>query len=91
MKVAMQLILKGRVQGVGYRWFARENAERLSIVGHVKNLMDGEVEVVAQGEEEQVEAYIRLLKQGPAFSRVLDVDIRKLEVQDSLDRFQVVF
>ncbi len=68
--------VSGKVQGVYYRKFAQENAVRLGLAGFARNLPDGRVEVVAEGQHADVEKLIILLRQGPAFARVEDVDVR---------------
>ena len=58
--------ISGRVQGVGFRWFAREEARRLGLSGWVTNLPSGEVEVKAAGERSSLERLRRALQVGPA-------------------------
>ncbi len=65
--------VQGRVQGVGFRWFVRRNAERLSIVGHAANLPDGSVEVVAFGTGSAIQELERILATGPPLARVTEV------------------
>jgi acylphosphatase len=60
----------GRVQGVGFRWFIREEARRLGVAGWVRNLPTGEVEVLAEGEEAELTALARAIGKGPPGSRV---------------------
>lgn len=55
------VFVRGRVQGVGFRWWTRSRALELGLVGHARNLPDGRVEVNAQGPAEQVQGLIRLL------------------------------
>jgi acylphosphatase len=55
------IFVRGRVQGVGFRWWTRARALELGLVGHARNLPDGRVEVNAQGSEEDVKALIELL------------------------------
>ena len=63
----------GRVQGVGYRYFAIKEAERLNIGGWARNTYDGEVEVWAEGSKEKLEIFLARLKQGPHYSHVVSV------------------
>jgi acylphosphatase len=67
---ARRFIISGRVQGVGYRYFALRAAEWCGIVGTARNLPDGTVEVVAQGDEAAVGAFRAHLERGPSFGRV---------------------
>jgi acylphosphatase len=77
------------VQGVGFRWFARESAERLGVSGWVKNLPDGTVEGEAEGEEAAVAEFVAALKKGPAFSRVDDVEARKVKETGGVGSFEI--
>ncbi len=76
----------GRVQGVGYRWWARTEATALGLSGNVRNEADGSVTVVVRGPEEAVSTLRERLAKGPPFARVLSVapfdapdDRRRLE------------
>jgi acylphosphatase len=64
------LLIHGRVQGVGYRFFVQETAEELGIFGWVRNTPDGSVEAYGEGKREDLEAWIKRLRQGPPLSRV---------------------
>jgi len=70
---AYQYLVEGRVQGVGYRYFAMKTAEGLGICGFARNLPDGRVEVLAEGPEEVLEAFEARLREGPGFARVESV------------------
>ena len=63
-------IVRGRVRGVGYRFFAERAARELDVRGWVRNLPDGTVETLAEGEDEAVARYFERLRQGPRGSRV---------------------
>ncbi|MBL1434109.1 acylphosphatase [Candidatus Wolfebacteria bacterium] len=76
MEKRLHAIVSGRVQLVMYRDFARRKAQKLGIVGWVKNLKDNTVEVVAEGRKERLLEYIELLKEGPFLSEVKGVDIK---------------
>jgi acylphosphatase len=71
---AYRYLVQGRVQGVGYRYFALREAESLGVYGFVRNLPDGSVEVVGEGPEETLARFEEKLKEGPAFSRVAGVE-----------------
>lgn len=62
--------ISGRVQGVGFRWHAREVALGLGLVGRVRNHPDGSVKLVAEGRREDLEALLDWLERGPARARV---------------------
>ena len=63
-------IVRGRVPGVGYRFFAERAARELDVRGWVRNLPDGTVETLAEGDDEAVSRYFERLRQGPRGSRV---------------------
>lgn len=77
-KMQLFVIITGRVQGVGFRNFTQLNAKQLGINGYAKNLPNGTVEVVAEGDKAQLDALIALLKKGPRYARVdsLEIDER---------------
>ncbi len=68
-----RFIVSGRVQGVFFRASARDQAQRLDLSGHAKNLADGSVEVIACGDVANIEALERWLQTGPAAARVESV------------------
>jgi acylphosphatase len=67
--------VSGYVQGVGFRMFTRRVARELGVAGYVRNLPDGDVEAVAEGDVGALQELITRLERGPAGSRVLDVRI----------------
>ena len=71
----MHVVVRGRVQGVGFRMYSREQARRLRLTGWVRNRKDGAVEIVAEGEAERLNALLRWAREGgPPAGRVDDVD-----------------
>jgi len=85
------LIIEGDVVGVGYRsWMVRE-AEKLHIVGWVKNRQDQVIEAVVQGEEEQVKNMIELCKKGPDVAWVESVVNTERPVDNNLETFTVIY
>jgi acylphosphatase len=75
MRVRRQFVITGRVQGVGFRWFAYDAAVREGVDGWVRNLPDGSVEAEIEGEIEAVDRVEAALRRGPAASRVDDVNV----------------
>ncbi len=75
-KVRKHVWFRGRVQGVFFRAFTREAAERLGVNGWVRNLPDGRVEAVFEGPREAVEALLRRCQEGPPLARVEGVEIQ---------------
>jgi len=75
-KARFRAIVKGIVQGVGYRYFAVYQAQRIGgITGYVRNLRDGNVEVVAEGERGKLEQFLAELRKGPRAAKVTDVEV----------------
>lgn len=72
--IQKHLKIKGRVQGVGFRYFARQNASDLNIKGWVKNMPDGSVETVISGKPANVEEMKKRLREGPYSARVDHLD-----------------
>ena len=70
----LRVLVRGYVQGVGYRVFARREALALGLAGYVRNTEDGDVEVVAQGPREDLEALLTELQRGPSEAEVSSVD-----------------
>lgn len=79
----------GRVQGVGFRYFAQREATRLGLKGWVRNLSGGDVEVVAQGPEDVLQEMLRSLREGPALAWVQNVVVDWQAADKSLLTFEV--
>jgi len=70
-----RVVVRGRVQGVGFRWFVRERARALGLAGSVANRADGSVEVQAEGDQAAIDSFLDHLRAGPAGAQVLGVDV----------------
>jgi acylphosphatase len=70
----LHVIVRGRVQGVGFRWFVGENARKLGVAGWVRNREDGTVEVAAEGDGQAIESLRARLAKGPSGALVRSVD-----------------
>jgi len=88
MIIAKHVTIIGHVQGVFFRAWTREQAERLSITGWVRNCPDGRVDAHVEGEQAAVEEIVRQLRQGPPSARVDDVHLWDVEPCD-FDDFEV--
>lgn len=89
---AVHMIAHGRVQGVGFRFFVREQATPLGITGWVKNLPDGTVEILAEGDENEVlDVFIDRIRKGPLFGRIAELTVEWREPTNSYTRFGITF
>jgi acylphosphatase len=79
--LARRYLVRGRVQGVGYRYFAQHHAERLGVRGYVRNLDDGRVEVYAVATEDRISEFAGHIHQGPRWSDVRGVEEQEAAVQ----------
>jgi acylphosphatase len=82
MKKSVRLYIDGTVQGVFFRMFVKENAERYNVKGFVRNLESGKIEVFLEGNAEDVNKMIELCKKGPRHSQIKKVDIKQERFQD---------
>ena len=78
----IHIIVTGRVQGVGFRYFTVRCANNLGLRGWVRNLPDGGVEAVIQGQDDSIEQMIELLQKGPRASIVTDLKIEEIEQEE---------
>ncbi|WP_319583285.1 acylphosphatase [uncultured Pseudodesulfovibrio sp.] len=85
----MSAIIRGRVQGVWFRGWTRETARSLGVTGWVRNLPDGAVEVLAQGNEQQLDHLETRLWQGPSLARVTAIESRRTDADTLLADFSV--
>ena len=79
---AARFVVKGRVQGVGYRYFVLRHAEQLGLAGYARNQADGSVEVVVQGKAQAVDEVVRFCRVGPDGARVDHVKVDEHPASD---------
>lgn len=89
MIISRKLVVKGLVQGVGFRYFAQRIAAKHQVRGYVRNLQNGSVETLAQGSEISVEAFMRDLIAGPRHSRVDDIEEIVLDLDETYTSFRI--
>jgi acylphosphatase len=82
MKKSVRLYIKGSVQGVFFRRFVKDNANKLGIRGFIRNLEDGRVEIFIEGNLEEVKEMIELCKKGPPHAQVRNVEEKPEKFQD---------
>ncbi len=75
---AIYALIRGRVQGVGYRWFVHAVGRRLGLRGGVRNLRDGRVEVVAEGAQDLLDQLAEALRDGPSVADVSEVELTSM-------------
>lgn len=88
---AIYALVYGRVQGVGFRYSTANKGKALRLTGYARNMSDGSVEVVAEGDSPSIEKMIRFLKQGPPGSRVDRLDCKYKEVTGFYRRFSIEY
>ncbi len=88
-QITKSFIVKGRVQGVGFRWFVEREAQMLGLAGWVRNNPDGSVEVLATGTREQVNGLHSKLRQGPRAARVDEVEVSDANPVAGLKSFRI--
>ncbi len=89
MQICAHIVLSGRVQGVGFRWFLQRKATELGLTGYVRNRPDGKVEIEVEGAEDDVEEMIASAKRGPTFARVTDIDVEGKDFTGRYSTFEI--
>ncbi len=81
-KVAANLLISGKVQGVGYRFWTLQQAKKLGIVGWVKNLPDSRVEAVLMGNHSSIETMVKLCESGPPPAKVDNISVSWIKYEE---------
>jgi acylphosphatase len=89
--VRIHALVRGVVQGVGFRYFVLNAARTAGLVGFVKNLRDGSVEILAEGPRDELERFARDISEGPGRGLVRDVEFRWTESTGEFESFDVSF
>ncbi len=84
-----KVLLSGRVQGVGFRYYAERRAHQHNIAGYVRNTDDDKVEITCQGSQKDLDAFIREVKKGPAFAAVTHADIQPVDNPKNYHSFDI--
>ena len=87
--MARRFLVRGRVQGVGFRWFVEREAHILKIAGWVRNNPDSTVEVFAQGTRDQLAGLHQRLREGPRAARIDEVEVTDVDPTPGLTAFQI--
>lgn len=88
-KASTHIRVWGRVQGVGFRAFVAQQADRLGVTGWVRNVGYDQVEVRAEGHKETLKAFLEIVKEGPSVSRVERHEVEWGEFEEKFSKFQV--
>ena len=89
MNKGIHLLISGRVQGVFFRYSARNRADELGLTGYAKNLYDGRVEIVAEGDERRLKSFLAWARQGPPGAYVEGVEVQWLPIKNSFPSFTI--
>lgn len=90
-KKSLHCLIEGRVQGVGFRFFAERVASRLGLTGYVRNLPDGRVEAYAEGNTASLEQFLRKMREGPGYGLVTTVQESWGEPSGRYSSFRITF
>ena len=90
MKSAAKFFVKGSVQGVFYRKFCQDNADKMKLTGYVRNLEGGDVEVYVQGEKKSIDEFEVLLKKGPSHAQIRSVLREDKKWGDEFKEFKIL-
>lgn len=89
MDARLHVIVKGMVQGVGFRWFVERQAQARALRGYVRNRMDGSVEVDAEGEKELLQEFLAEIRRGPRSAEVTDTLVEWLATTHASPGFHI--
>ena len=89
MRIARRFAVTGRVQGVGFRYFVQEAADREGVTGYVRNLPDGSVEAYVEGEAEAVTRVERAIRRGPGGAHIRNVNVDDEEPAGTYREFSI--
>jgi len=91
MDKCVDIVVKGRVQGVGFRWYVQQKAVALNLTGFVRNLPNQDVELEVEGDEEKLKQLIVQVRKGPTFSKVIDLVLEWREAKGLYDSFDITY
>ena len=87
----LEIVVSGRVQGVCYRAFVLQKANEFNIKGYAKNMVNGNVKVIAIGEDNTMNIFINMLKEGPSMARVDDIQTSEIITGDEFSGFSIKY
>ncbi len=83
------IVAMGRVQGVSFRAYAQREARRLDLLGYVRNLPNGDVEIIAEGEDSALESLVAWIRKGPPLAHVAEVRVQYTEGSGGFHNFEI--
>jgi acylphosphatase len=86
---AKNIIVHGRVQGVGFRYFVQHVGNRMGLTGDVRNCPDSTVEITVEGDARRIAAFIKQVEIGPSLARVERVDVVDIPIQGTYSSFSI--
>ncbi|WP_160692388.1 acylphosphatase [Clostridium sp. C2-6-12] len=89
--VRYSILVDGRVQGVGFRYFTQVTASTLNLTGYCENLIDGKVQIEVQGLEENINLFISKIKQGNNFCRISNVKVVNIPVINNEKKYSIKY
>ncbi|KAA9031199.1 acylphosphatase [Niallia endozanthoxylica] len=89
--IQLHIIVSGKVQGVGYRYFSQMKAVQYGVTGWAKNLADGSVEITAVGSKDQLDPFVEELRIGNPFSKISDMKITESEASENFNSFTIKY
>ena len=87
---ALRIEIKGRVQGVNFRYICREFCLQEKINGFVRNAENGDAEIIAQGDEGKLNKLLNWLKKSPGFSKIEEIEVFEIKMKKKFDSFEIV-
>jgi acylphosphatase len=90
MKTGLQIVVTGRVQGVGFRWFVQQTARQNEIMGSVENMPNGDVEIFAEGEQSRLMEFLAVVRRGPAQALVTDLVVSNYPFSGKFQSFKIL-
>ena len=89
MKQRYHLFVSGKVQKVGFRLRTKIRAKRYNLKGWIRNLKDGRVEIVVEGEEKNLKKLLNWIRSNPVFTQIKEIEIKKEEPKDEFNNFEI--